>query len=111
MIPLFLFGLPVQQVSELRSRRRRPHDYYVQNSMFRDILDLIASAADSASDKTLFGPIVDNLLGMTPIPCSRITNPVVCRDQVSALWSNRQARTCKSIANVPRMGKFSSDRS
>ena len=78
----------------------------------RDILDLIGSGADSGSDKKLFGQIVDNLLWHDPYSLlANYRSCVDCRDQVSALWTNQQARTCKSIANVPLIGKFSSDRS
>jgi len=78
----------------------------------RDILDLIGSGADSGGDKKLFGQIVDNLLWHDPYSLlANYQSCVDCRDQVSALWTNQQARTCKSIANVPLMGKFSSDRS
>jgi hypothetical protein len=72
----------------------------------RDILDLIDSGADSGSDKKLFGQIVDNLLWHDPYSLlANYRSCVDCRDQVSALWTNQQARTCKSIANVPLMGK------
>ena len=78
----------------------------------RDILDLIGSGADSGGDKKLFGQIVDNLLWHDPYSLlANYRSCVDCRDQVSALWTNQQARTCKSIANVPLIGKFSSDRS
>jgi len=78
----------------------------------RDILDLIGSGADSGGDKKLFGQIVDNLLWHDPYSLlANYQSCVDCRDQVSALWTNQQARTCKSIANVPLIGKFSSDRS
>ena len=78
----------------------------------RDILDLIGSGADSGGDKKLFGQIVDNLLWHDPYSLlANYRSCVDCRDQVSALWTNQQARTCRSIANVPLMGKFSSDRS
>jgi starch phosphorylase len=108
----FLFGLTVGQVSELRSHGYRPRDHYERNSMLRDVLDLIASGALSNGDKELFGPIVDNLLWHDPFfLLADYQSYVDCQDQVSALWSNQQAWVQKSILNVARMGKFSSDRS
>ena len=108
----FLFGLTAEQVSELRSRGHRPRDYYERNSMLRDVIDLIASGALSGGDKKLFGPIVDNLLWDDPyFLLADYQSYVDCQDQVSALWSNKQAWTRTSILNVARMGKFSSDRS
>jgi glycogen phosphorylase len=41
----FLFGMTVEQVSELRSRGHQPRDYYERNSMLRNLIDLIASGA------------------------------------------------------------------
>ena len=108
----FLFGLTAEQVLELRSRGHRPRDYYERNSMLRDVIDLIASGALGGSDKKLFGPIVDNLLWHGPyFLLVNYQSYVDCQDQVSALWPNKQAWTRKSILNVARMGKFSSDRS
>jgi starch phosphorylase len=108
----FLFGLTVEQVSELRSHGYRPRDYYEQNPMLRDVLDLIASGALSEGDAELFKPIVDNLLWHDPFfLLADYQSYVDCQDQVGALWLDRQAWTQKSILNVARMGKFSSDRS
>jgi len=96
-----LYGEAYDRVDKCRRRFRR-----------RDILDLIGSGADSGSDKKLFGQIVDNLLWHAPYSLlANYRSCVDCRDQVSALWTNQQARTCRSIANVPLMGKFSSERS
>ena len=108
----FLFGLTAEQVAELRSCGHRPRDYYERNSMLRDVIDLIASGALSGGDKKLFGPIVDNLLSDDPYFLLADYQPYVdCQDQVSALWCNKEEWTRKSILNVARMGKFSSDRS
>jgi starch phosphorylase len=108
----FLFGLTVEQVTELRSRGYRPRDYYEQNSMLREVLDLIASGALSNGDKELFRPIVDNLLGHDPFfLLADYQSYVDCQNKVSALWADQQNWTRKSILNVARMGKFSADRS
>ena len=108
----FLFGMTVEQVSELRSHGHRPRDHYERNPILRDVLDLIASGALSDGDKTLFSPIVDNLLWHDPyFLLADYQSYVDCQDQVSALWLNPEAWMHKSILNVARMGKFSSDRS
>jgi len=108
----FLFGLNVEQVTELRSRGYRPGDYYEQNSMLREALDLIGSGALSQGDKELFRPIVDNLLFHDPFfLLADYQSYVDCQNQVNALWADQQNWTRKSIVNVARMGKFSADRS
>jgi starch phosphorylase len=108
----FLFGLTVEQLTELRSRGYRPRDYYEQNSMLREVLDLVGSGALSNGDKELFRPIVDNLLLHDPFfLLADYQSYVDCQNQVSALWADQQNWTRESILNVARMGKFSADRS
>jgi glycogen phosphorylase len=108
----FLFGLTVDQVTALRSQGYRPRDHYEQNSMLREVLDLIGSGALSNGDKELFRPIVDNLLLHDPFfLLADYQFYVDCQNQVSALWADPQNWTRKSILNVARMGKFSADRS
>jgi starch phosphorylase len=108
----FLFGLTVEQVTELRSRGYRPRDYYEQNPMLREVLDLIGSGALSNGDKELFRPIVDNLLRYDPFfLLADYQSYVDCQNQVSSLWADQPEWTRKSILNVARMGKFSADRS
>ncbi|MGA8660554.1 MAG: glycogen/starch/alpha-glucan phosphorylase [Chthoniobacterales bacterium] len=108
----FLFGLTVEQVTELRLRGYRPCDYYQQNSMLREVLDLIGSGALSNGDKELFRPIVDNLLYHDPFfLLADYQSYIDCQNRINALWADQQSWTGKSILNVARMGKFSADRS
>ncbi|MBV9644493.1 MAG: glycogen/starch/alpha-glucan phosphorylase [Verrucomicrobia bacterium] len=108
----FLFGLTVEQVAELRARGYRPRDYYEQNSILREVLDLIGSGALSHGEKELFRPIVDNLLQHDPFfLLADYQSYIDCQDQVNALWADQQNWTRKSILNAARMGKFSADRS
>ena len=108
----FLFGLTVEQVTELRTHGYRPRDYYEQNPILREVLDLTGSGALSNGDKELFRPIVDNLLEHDPFfLLADYQSYVDCQGQVSALWTDDQNWTRKSILNVARMGKFSADRS
>lgn len=108
----FLFGLDVSQVQELKSRGYNPHDLYEQNSELREVLDFISSGALAAGDTNLFRPLVDNLLWHDPfLVLADYNSYIECQAEVSRLWVNPEEWTRKSILNVARMGKFSSDRS
>ncbi len=108
----FLFGLDAQQVKELKSRGYRPHDFYEKSATLREVLDFIASGALAGGDANFFRPLVDNLLWHDPfLVLADFDAYLACQDQVGALWRDPTAWTVKSILNVARMGKFSSDRS
>ncbi len=108
----FLFGLAAGQVQELKARGYQPHDYYAQNATLREVLDFIASGALAGGYNALFQPLVDNLLRQDPfLVLADYQAYVECQAQVSTLWRDPLAWTRRSILNVARMGKFSSDRS
>lgn len=108
----FLFGLDADQVRDLKSRGYRPHSYYEQNAGLAEVLDFIASGILSQGDPKLFHPLIDNLLWSDPfLVLADFQSYVDCQNAVSALWDDPVAWSRKSILNVARMGKFSSDRS
>ena len=108
----FLFGLDADQVQELKSRGYRPREYYDRSFELRVVLDFIASGALAGGNTGLFQPLVDNLLQDDPfLVLADYEAYVECQSQVSALWRDPVAWMRKSILNVARMGKFSSDRS
>ncbi|MGA8158771.1 MAG: glycogen/starch/alpha-glucan phosphorylase [Rhodoplanes sp.] len=108
----FLFGLTADEVSALRTRGYNPHAIYEQNAELRGVLDTIGSGALSRGDPALFRPLLNNLLWNDPFMLlADYQSYVDCQDQVSALWRRPDSWTSKSILNVARMGKFSSDRS
>jgi starch phosphorylase len=108
----FLFGMNVEQVRELTARGYSPRAVYEANATLREVLDFLASGALAGGDTGLFRPLVDNLLHHDPfLVLGDFASYVECQEQVSALWRDPQSWTRKSILNVARMGKFSSDRS
>ncbi len=108
----FLFGLTADEVTRVKSSGYQPRRIYEQNAALREVLDFIASGALAGGDPSLFRPLVDNLLYDDPfLVLTDYQAYVDCQAQVTALWRDPQAWTRKSILNVARMGKFSSDRS
>jgi glycogen phosphorylase len=108
----FLFGLDAEQVRDLKSHGYRPRNYHEQNVELAKVLNFIASGGLVRGDSELFHPLVENLIADDPfLLLADYQSYVDCQEQVSALWSDPAAWTRKSILNVARMGKFSSDRS
>jgi starch phosphorylase len=108
----FLFGLDAQQVQSGRSEGYTPKTIYENNALLHEVLDLIVSGELSGGDRELFRPVVDNLIWHDPfMVLADYQSYIECQEQVSALWREPQEWTRKSILNVARMGKFSSDRS
>ena len=108
----FLFGLDAEEVGGMKSHGYRPRSYYEQNPGLAKVLNYIDSGALVPGDNKLFHPLVENLLGDDPfLLLADYQSYVDCQNAVSALWVDPVAWTRKSILNVSRMGKFSSDRS
>jgi glycogen phosphorylase len=108
----FLFGLTADGVRETRTNGYNPQAIYEQNAELRGVIDMIGSGALSRGDPNLFRPLLDGLLWQDPFMLLADYQAYVdCQAQVSALWRAQDLWTSKSIINVARMGKFSSDRS
>jgi starch phosphorylase len=108
----FLFGLTTEEVMERQARGYNPRAVYEQNAVLREVLDFIGSGELDPNEKTLFRPLVDNLLQKDPfLVLADFQSYIECQERVTALWRDPRAWTRMAILNVARMGKFSSDRS
>jgi starch phosphorylase len=108
----FLFGLDAARVNELKSNGYRPGDFLAANEELREVIDFIGSGALGGGDPGLFRPLVENLTWNDPfLVLADYQAYVECQQRVSELWNDPAAWTRKSILNVSRMGRFSSDRS
>jgi len=108
----FLFGLNAQEVKQRKSGNYKPGDYYVHSRHLREVIDFLISGAISHGNVHLFKPIYDNLLYDDPyMIMADFQSYLECRSGVNKLWADQKSWAKKSIINVARMGKFSSDRS
>jgi len=108
----FLFGLTVEQVSQLKASGYKPRQYYEMNPVLKETIDQIASGTFSGGNRDLFKPIVDSLLNWdTYLVLADFQAYLECQYKVDKAYRDQEHWTRMSILNVARMGKFSSDRS
>lgn len=108
----FLFGMSEPEVQELSDRGYRPEEFYHDDESLRRAIDLIASGAFSGGDRTVFEPVVSNLLYEDRfMVLADYASYIAAQEQVDAAYSDRDAWNRSAILNVARTGFFSSDRS
>ena len=108
----FLFGLTAEEVYEKRVQGYQPMDYYESNEQLHEVIHLIRSGFFSHGDSELFKPLVDSLMYHDQyLLFADYQSYIDCQEQVSQAYQDQEQWTRKSILNVARMGKFSSDRS
>ena len=107
----FLFGLTVDEIEQMKSRGYKPAEHYAAHAGLRAAIDLIRDGVFSNGDRTLFRPIVDNLLMHDEyFVLADFPSYIECQAKVEEAWRDHGRWTRMSILNAARMGKFSADR-
>jgi len=108
---MFLFGLTAQEVARLRHDGYDSKPAIAANAELKKAIDLLASGYFSPDDPTRFSPIIDILSHADHyLLTADFASYVAAQDKVDALYRDQSEWSRKSILNVARMGKFSSDR-
>lgn len=108
----FLFGLTSDEIHDLNVKGYNPRIYVENNKELEDVLSLINSGFFSPSDPSLYKPIVDSLLFQDSYKVlADFASYVACQETVDDAYHHQDDWTRKSILNLARIGKFSSDRS
>ncbi|WP_319434026.1 glycogen/starch/alpha-glucan phosphorylase [Mycobacterium sp. RTGN5] len=107
----FLFGLPVDEVEQLKADGYRPTSFVERDPELAEVLELIVQGTFTHGDTEVLRPLVDNLLHHDPfLVLADYRSYVDCQARVSAAWEDSDAWSRMSILNAARSGKFSSDR-
>jgi starch phosphorylase len=107
----FLFGLSAEEVQRTLAGGYRPRDCYENDLELRGVIDLIGSGLFAHGDRTVFQPLVDDLLNRDPyLLLADYASYIACQEEAGRAWRDPARWTRMSILNVARMGKFSSDR-
>jgi starch phosphorylase len=111
---IFIFGLKVEEVEELKARGYNPYDYYNANEELRAVLDWLGSRHFIPNDPhDTLAPLMHSLLdGGDPFMVLADYDSY-CRtqDELDKAYSDRLKWAKMSLLNTARLGKFSSDRS
>jgi starch phosphorylase len=108
---IFIFGLRADEVAAELSHYD-PQRYLHENRWMNRAVDSIAAGHFSRGDKDIFRPIVAKLLSTRDeyVHLADLGDYVDRQKQVDTLYRDRHAWNRKSLLNIARMGKFSSDR-
>lgn len=108
----FLFGMTEPEVSELARSGYQPAAFYQADAGLRRAIDLIASGAFSGGDRSVFEPVVSNLLYDDRfMVLADYSAYIAAQQRVDAAYADQDGWTRAAILNVARCGFFSSDRS
>ncbi|MBT8386284.1 MAG: glycogen/starch/alpha-glucan phosphorylase, partial [Ignavibacteria bacterium] len=109
---IFIFGLLADEVVKIKENGYNPLEYYEGNKELKKIIDMISSNYFNTNEPGIFQPIIEKLLH-DDYYClfADYQSYIDAQDKVSELYMNTNEWTKKTVLNVARVAKFSSDRS
>jgi starch phosphorylase len=110
---IFIFGMTAAQVeNERKNPGRSPKAIYETNEDLRQTIDSIRNGFFSQGDGELFRILVDGLLDPHDpyLLLKDFEDYMRSQEKVSREFCDKKSWWCKSILNVARIGKFSTDR-
>jgi len=109
---IYYFGMNEHEVRALRQRGYRPQEYIGRSPLLKEVFDIIQSHFFTHLDPDLFDPITEDLLNTDKFMiCADFDSYCAAQDLVSHEFINERKKWIKkSITNVAKCGKFSSDR-
>ena len=106
----FLFGMDTAAVGALRSSGYAPQRFIDASPVLREALELLAAGCFSPDEPARYHDIVNDLRHHDEyMTCADFDDYVRCHDEVAAVWQDRARWQAMSLANIARMGGFSSD--
>jgi starch phosphorylase len=110
---IFIFGLKAQEVQDLRAREAyRPAEYYQRSPLIRRVMDTFLADVFCRNEPGLFGWIYQRLLepGELYFHLADLESYTAAQEKAAQTYTDRSAWARKTILNVARVEKFSSDR-
>ena len=109
---IFIFGMTVEQVEDLRAKGYNPWNIHRDDEEIRAVVDWLGSDYWVPGEKAPFAPIHSTLLsgGDPYMVLADFRSFSDCQARLDAAYKDRDGWARKAILNTARVGKFSSDR-
>lgn len=108
---IFIFGLLAEEVVALKAKGYNPRAYYESNPSLKRVIDMIASNYFNPKEPGIFNDMINGLMNVDYYCVfADYQSYIDTQDKVAQEFLNQEEWTRKSIYNVARIGKFSSDR-
>ena len=108
---MFFFGLNVEQIQRITQAGYNPQKYIGRSPVLKEIIGLIRKNFFSTLEQGLFDPLLATLTGGDRyFLCADFDDYCAAQEKVSMLYLDQTEWTRKSIINVAKSGRFSSDR-
>ena len=108
---IFIFGLNVDEVKQLREQSYRPREYVERSPLLKRAIELIRNNFFSPGEFDIFRPILDSLDYDNYMCAADFDSYAAVQAQVAELYRKPVEWQKKALRNIAMMGYFSSDRS
>ncbi|KAL1509272.1 hypothetical protein ABEB36_004035 [Hypothenemus hampei] len=108
---IFIFGMTVEEVEELKKKSYNAYDYYNANPELKQVVDQIQNGFFSPNNPDEFKDIADILLKYDRFfLLADYDSYIKKQEEVSSTYENQSKWLEMAIINIATSGKFSSDR-
>ncbi len=108
---IFIFGLRVEDINKLKQKGYNPQEYVQTSPLLKEIIGLIQNNYFSPAERDIFRPIIGHLLYTdTYFVSADFEDYCATQAKVEKVYADKEGWIKKSIINVAKSGKFSSDR-
>ncbi|UDQ98534.1 glycogen/starch/alpha-glucan phosphorylase [Lentisphaerota bacterium WC36G] len=108
---IYIFGLNVNEVDELRARGYNPWEFINKNYHLKRIMDLLDKNFFNVAEPELFKPIIDTLHNDYYMLAADFEDYYSKQQQLAQDFLDKDKWAKMSLENVAKIGYFSSDRS
>ena len=108
---IIIFGLKLEEIEKILASGYNPQDYINRSMVLKEIIGFIQNNFFSPDQPNLFAPLLDSLFcGDRYFVCADFDDYCAKQEKASRLYADKKEWTKKSIINVAKSGRFSSDR-